>query len=495
MLHTIWSCRLGMVHGCSKYIRYITSLGKVQGRIVIIGSGWAGFKLLETLDQNNYDIVVISPRNYFLFTPLLASTCVGTLEFRAIMEPIRRQQRKGSVIKYYEAFVAGINIHKKTISCQSVFETPLHKDQLVGEVGESIKNIGRFELSYDHAVIACGAVTNTFNIPGVLEHAWFLKDINDARRIRYRILECFERASQLGISEEEQKHWLNFVIVGGGPTGIEFSAELHDFITEDLMKIYPNLADKIQMTLIDVAPKILSTFDLSLSDYTTKKFARKGIQIRTGTKVTEVKTCAINSNQDIGNITLILQDGSRVICGLLVWATGLSPNPLLQSLPSDIPKCTRSGRLITDGYFRVLSSNEKYPSEARYQLNPSLGLYAIGDCSTVLDNDLPCTAQVAKQKAKYLGKLLNDHVNLVPIDSHKPFSYKDAGSMAYIGQWRAIAGLSLNKEKKWNESGILAWLLWRSAYFTMSVSWRNKVLIPTYWLLTWIMGRDISHIK
>lgn len=441
--------------------RNISSVGKVQGRTVIIGSGWAGFKLIETLDQRYHDVVVISPRNYFLFTPLLASTCVGTLEFRSIIEPIRKRQ-KSSYLKYYEALVTNIDIQNRKVYFQSVLD---HHQ----------KEREPFKIDYDQLIIACGAVTNTFNTPGVSEYAHFLKDINDARRIRYRILECFERSCQPGISEDEQKQLLHFVTVGGGPTGVEFSAELHDFITEDLAKLYPLLMDKVQLTLVDIAPKILSTFDMSLSDYTTKKFARKGIQMRTGTRITRV---------DGENHNLILQDGSNIKYGLLVWVTGLSPNGLLETINS--AKCSKSGRLITDGYFRVLDEQFK-PIQT--------GLYAIGDCASIKDNDLPCTAQVAKQKAKYLGRLLNSMIDFEPLDRRPVFSYKDMGSMAYIGQWRAIAGLPIRKERKWNEAGIMAWILWRSAYFTMSVSIRNKILIPIYWCLAWLVGRDVSHLK
>lgn len=143
-------------------------------------------------------------------------------------------------------------------------------------------NDEKFDLSFDKLVIACGAISNTFNIPGVKENAYFLKDIHDARRIRLKVIECFENAQQPGRTEEEQKDLLHFAVVGGGPTGVEFSAELHDFIVEDLTKIYPELMDKVQMTVYDVADKILGSFDSSLSEYATQKFSREGINIKTG---------------------------------------------------------------------------------------------------------------------------------------------------------------------------------------------------------------------
>ncbi|CAG8783244.1 17300_t:CDS:2, partial [Cetraspora pellucida] len=120
-----------------------------------------------------------------------------------------------------------------------------------------------------------GANSNTFGIPGVGDYALFLKDISDARKIRQRVIECFEHASQPNVTKEEAAGLLHFAVVGGGPTGIEFSAELHDFITEDMARLYPNLINSVSMTVYDIAPQILGSFDQSLRDYAIKKFTRK----------------------------------------------------------------------------------------------------------------------------------------------------------------------------------------------------------------------------
>ena len=460
--------------------------------MVIVGSGWAGFKMLENIDQKKWDVIVISPRNYFVFTPLLASTCVGTLEFRAIVEPIRRQGAllpggKDASLTYYEAGVSGIDFLTKRVTCTSTLEG----------------KIDNFTVGYDKLIIACGAVSNTFNTPGVEQYAHFLKDVHDARRIRYRIMECFEKASQPNVSLEKQKQLLHFVTVGGGPTGIEFSAELYDLITEDLKKLYPHLMPLVNMTVLDVAPKILSTFDASLSDYTTAKFARNGINIRTGTSVLRVEP-----------ETIVLKSGEEVPYGLLVWATGLTQNKLVKEM-LDVKKEPRSGRLLTDPFFRVyhempqlmaateassLLKEDVAAADKPKEMQVLEDVYAIGDCASIEGYDLPCTAQVAKQKAVYLSKVFNKHL---PADSAgptnanlpAPFVFKDVGALAYIGSWRAIARLQFTEERNVNKQGILAWFIWRSAYMTMSVSWRNKILIPVYWFLAYFFGRDISHLR
>ena len=316
---------------------------------------------MRSLDQRNYEVVVVSPRNYFLFTPLLASTCVGTLEFRCITEPIRAHAKE---LIYYESRCDSIDFAAKTIECSRV------------------KGGERVSLSYDKLVVACGAVTQTFGIPGVTENAFFLKDINDARRIRTRVIDCFERASQPDTPAETQRHLLHFAVVGGGPTGVEFSAELHDFITEDLARLYPELMDKVNMSLFDVAPKILTSFDSSLSDYATSRFKRKGIVVRTGSLVDRITP----------GETIHLKSGQSFHVGLIVWATGLAPNPLINSLrlPLDPGK-----RVLTDAFLRVLDGNGK----------PMEDVYALGDCATIKDGPrYPATAQVANQKAIYLSK-------------------------------------------------------------------------------------------
>ncbi|KAI9220065.1 pyridine nucleotide-disulfide oxidoreductase-domain-containing protein [Blastocladiella britannica] len=427
--------------------RPVVSIGKTRGRLVIIGSGWAGFKLLRNIDTRHYEVVCVSPRNYFLFTPLLASSAVGTLEFRAIIEPVRQFHKP---IQFHQASVDSIDFGNKTIRCTSQLQD----------------NHDTFNLAYDKLVIAPGAHSNTFGIEGVRENAFFLKDIGDARQIRARIIECFEHAMQPGVSEQEQLKLLHFQVVGGGPTGIEFSAEMHDFITEDLAKLYPQLMPKVQMTLYDVAPRILGAFDAKLSEVATKRFTRGGVKIRTSTRVAKVEP---------GQITL--GDGTSSPFGMLVWATGITQTPLVRSLADRLEFEEKGlGRIHTDATLRVMAADGKVMED----------VYALGDCARIKDKDLPATAQVANQKATFLSNQLN-----APEKPPTPFTYRHMGAMAYIGSWEAVADIS----KDFKPSGWGAWVFWRSAYLTMSVSFRNKMQIPMFWFLAWAFGRDVSQFK
>ncbi|KAI8059265.1 FAD/NAD(P)-binding domain-containing protein [Gongronella butleri] len=439
--------------------RFASTVAKAAAekeKVVILGSGWAGFKLMRTLDKKKYDVVVVSPRNHFVFTPLLASTAVGSLEFRCITEPIRRVEQ----LAYYQATCTGIDLAKKEVYCTS---------SASGADGSS------FSLSYDKLVIGVGAYSNTFGIPGVKEHACFLKDVEDARRIRRRLIECFEAASHPGLPLATVRRLLHFAIVGAGPTGIEFSGELHDFCTRDVARSYPSLMPHVSITLYDVAPKILSAFDASLAKYAHQQFDRRGIRIKTRRHVEKVTPHSLH-----------IKDEGEVPYGLLVWSTGLMQNPLVAGM--DVAKDTKQQRLLTDDLLRVIDKHGR----------PMDGVYAVGDAAVIQGANLPATAQVATQQAVYLGQVLNQnkqHASLLSLAPllPSPFQFKNRGMMTYIGNSEALLDMSsVHAIAKY--AGKWAWLFWRSAYLSMSMSVRNRMLIPYYWLLTWRLGRDLTRI-
>ncbi|KAF8923695.1 hypothetical protein BGZ58_002651 [Dissophora ornata] len=439
---------------------------------MILGSGWGGFKLMRDMDKNAYQVVAVSPRNHFLFTPLLASTSVGTLEFRCITEPVRSYTRN---VEYHQAWCDTVDFDKHKVDCTlNLSKVPAtHVQTATGKEG-AIGSTNNISLDYDHLIISVGSYSNTFNIPGVKEHAFFLKEVADARNIRSRVLECFERA-EMSRSDEERNGLLHFAVVGGGPTGVEFSSELHDFIREDCSRLFPGLMNHVSLAVYDVAPTILANFDKSLAQYCMNKFKRSGIEVRTGTMVERVE-----------DGKMVLKDGKEVPFGCLVWSTGLTENPMTASLEGRVLK-SKSKRILTDPYLRVLDPEGK--------VIPNV--YALGDCATIKDHDLPQTAQVANQQAIWLRKALNKLAKQPEksfTDVTAPFSFKNLGSMAYIGNWEALVDMTKINEKA-KDSGRFAWIFWRSSYLTMSVSMRNKMIIPMYWFLTWMGGRDVSSFQ
>ena len=403
-------------------------------RLVILGTGFGAFNLVKHLGRD-YDVTVVSPRNHFLFTPLLPSTTVGTIEFRSIIEPIRHARR---ALRFFHARAETLDRDGRTVACTGV--TDGH----------------RFLVPYDLLVIAVGAVSNTFNVPGVAEHALFLKELSDARELRGRIVRCFERANLPATPRDVRDRLLHFVVCGGGPTGVECAAEIHDFLDEDLSRIHPQLAAAAQITLVEATGEILTSFDVKLRRYATDLFRRQRIRVLLDSPVVRVV-----------ETSLFLKNGDAVPFGLLLWTAGTGPTSFVQGLP--LP-CDRGGRLITDRYFRVQGEER---------------IYAIGDCSTMENAALPATAQVAQQEGKYLARALTRRARGSP---GAPFRYRNLGMLAYVGGNRALADLETYKWRGW-----ATWLFWRSAYLTRIVSLRNKMKVLFDWFSAKVYGRDVSQ--
>ncbi|XP_008803856.1 external alternative NAD(P)H-ubiquinone oxidoreductase B2, mitochondrial isoform X2 [Phoenix dactylifera] len=317
-------------------------------KVVVLGTGWAGTTFLKNLDSSLYDVQVVSPRNYFTFTPLLPSITCGTVEPRSIVEPIRRIiKKKGGEIKFWEAECFKIDPTSKKIHCRS-------------DIGTNLDGNGEFLLDYDYLVIAIGARANTFNTPGVVEHCHFLKEVEDAQKIRRSVMDCFERASLPNLDAEERKRILHFVIVGGGPSGIEFAAELHDFVTEDLFKLYPMVQDLVKISVIEAGEHILTMFDKRITKFAEEKFQRDGIEVKTGLRVVEVAD---------KNITMTHKSTEKmsVPYGMVVWSTGIGTRPVIMDFMKQIGQVNRRV-LATDEWLRVHECN---------------GVYALGDCATI----------------------------------------------------------------------------------------------------------------
>ena len=406
-----------------------------RGRLVILGTGFAAVMILKKIDLDRWDVTVISPRNHFLFTPLLPSSTVGTVEFRSIIEPIRKVRRE---VDFMQAVCEEIDPERREVRCSGV------------AVERS------FQVPYDKLVIAVGAVNNTFGIPGVEENTLFLKELVDARMVRERVISALERADLPDVPEQERRELLHFMIVGGGPTGIEFAAELHDLLDESMKRNYPDLVGIPRITLYEALPTILNSFDKDLRDYTMRHFDRQGIDLRLGRKVTEV-------TED----TLHFDDGSSERGGVIVWSTGYAPTDLVRQ--SDLPH--ERGRLLTNDYLQV----EGYPE-----------IYALGDCAIISGGTSPQTAQYAMQAGKYLGGAFNRMARGKEV---KPFEFNDLGMLAYIGDAEALAEVP-KARLRWR--GALTYLAWRSAYLTRLVSLKNKVLVLFDWVKTRVFGRDLS---
>jgi NADH:ubiquinone reductase (non-electrogenic) len=414
--------------------------------VAVIGSGWAGFVLSQGLNVSKYDVIIISPIRTLQYTPLLASAACGLFDFRLAEEPLRRRSRPN--VQYHKAIAESIDLEKRIIKCKPA-------------VSELWKN-GKYDVSYDKIVIAPGCDIQTFGTPGAVEHALFLKTTNDARLIQQRILEILDAASLPGVTEQQQRDILTIRVVGGGPIGIEATAEIYDLWDQDMRFLHPHLDGKLSIVIHDVAPTILSAFDEKLGDYAIESLKQKKVEIKTSSHIEKVEQDAIYTKED-----------GRLPYGMLIWATGNKANSLLDTL--DVKK-TENGmpRILTDKHLRVL----------RPDGTPMDGTYALGDAADIEGYSLPTLAEAALQKGEYLTRELN---NEAAGAAAQVFEYKQKATTAYLGNYDGVIG----GKQDWTGEG--AWLAWRSGNLSWTRSWRRKIMISISWIFVWWGGRDIAR--
>lgn len=425
-----------------------------QPRIVIIGSGWAGFYLAEYLSTTVYAVTVVSPRRTSAYTPLLASAACGLFNFYLAEEPVRSKYRKCRFIK---ANVLGVNFESRSVHCAPAFED----DEVVSNE--------MFDLKYDYLVLAPGCIPNTFNTPGVAENALFMKNVSDAMALRKLLFDLLEKASLPNCPVERKRELLHVAIVGGGPTGVEITAELDDLAHRELKDLYPEVAEYLHISIYDVAPYILGSYDQKLHQYANEALLRRNIAIETNSRIEKVDKHA-----------LYIKDKGHVPYGMLLWVTGNKAVPLIMDLRV---KKTEKGliRILTDSHLRVLKSagsDEVYDN-----------VFALGDAADIEGSSLPTTAEVAVQKARYLVNFFNSRHTENP--SSLPFTYHETQLVSYIG---SRDGIIAGKGEKEGWTGRSAWLAWRSGSVMWTRSWRNRVVIILTWIVNVIFGKEIAKM-
>eukprot|EP00922_Rhytidocystis_sp_ex-Travisia-forbesii_P071452 GHVS01106627.1.p1 GENE.GHVS01106627.1~~GHVS01106627.1.p1 ORF type:complete len:748 (+),score=191.13 GHVS01106627.1:44-2245(+) len=335
-------------------------------RLVILGTGWSTVSLLPGLDVRQFDVTIVSPRNYFAFTPFLPSVSAGTLSPRSCIEPIRTFTRRGgkTVMDFFEATATSVDLKKKQVLC-------------------STKAGDKFPLDYDILVLGVGAESNTFGIPGAKEHSNFLKEVENAREIHKKILDNFERAAVPGISEKDKERLLHFVVVGGGPTGVETAAEISDFIRADILRYFPQLKPYTKVSLIEMLPKVLPMFGDEVSQFALKNFEKLNINTMLNTRVTKVTENSItvlspspsspssSSSPAAASFPPPAPVEESFPYGFIVWASGVGQVPLSCALLAQLPAAQGKNRVLhVDARLQVKGCSEGT-------------VFALGDCSRV----------------------------------------------------------------------------------------------------------------
>jgi NADH:ubiquinone reductase (H+-translocating) len=418
---------------------------RANQKVVIIGAGFAGLNVAQELSnllpaKNDGQITLVDQNNYLLFTPMLTEVAGGELNPHHILASPRLLSPR---INFEQGLVHDIDLDNRSVVLD------------VGDNGTS-----RRTLKADHVVIALGSVADFHGIPGVQEHSLGLKTIADAVTIRNRILESLERASW-ELDSTIRKELLTYVVGGGGYTGVETMAAVNDLVRTSV-KHYPRVAPgEIRTVIIEPGDRLMSELSADLAAFGQRKLEERCVEIRLRTKITRAT----------GN-TVELEHGECISTRILIWAGGITPNPLIDKLD-----CKRGehGGIVVDEYCGV-------PDHA--------GIWALGDCAEVSKPQSQSTYAPTAQNATREGaQVARNIVAILRGDHPEPFHFRPIGELALVGRHSGVAKIYGH-----HFSGFLAWAMWRAVYLSKMPGMAQRSRILFDWLLDFIFGRKIAEL-
>lgn len=408
--------------------------GVSNPKVVVVGAGFGGLSAVKALRRAKADITLIDRQNHHLFQPLLYQVATAALSPAEIASPIR------SILRGQE------NLH-------------VRMDEVTGvdHAAKAVLTASGARLPYDILIIGTGAQHSYFGHDDWAEAAPGLKSIDDATRLRARILTAFEEA-EIEPCKARRDALLTFVVVGGGPTGVEMAGAIAELarksITRDFQSITPHCS---RVLLLEAGPTILSSFPESLSGSAIRALEKLGVETRLGAAVTEIRPDSVTA-------------GNTVIpAHTVIWAAGVKASPAAAWLGVE---GDRAGRVPVAGDFSVPGRD---------------GVFVIGDTAAVTGADgrmLPGVAPAAKQAGVWVGTLVA--ARLAGKREPAAFRYRDYGNLATIGRTKAVADLGRVKL-----TGLLAWILWSLAHVYFLIGFKNRLAVASNWAwqyVTWTRG-------
>ncbi len=396
-------------------------------RIVIIGSGFAGLKLAKGIDSKYYQTVLIDKNNYHTFQPLMYQVASSGLEPDSIAYPLRKVFKDKKRFHFRMADVLNVDEDSKTLQT----------------------SIG--PIKYDILVIATGADSNFFGMENVKKYSMPMKNLVESLNLRSRILNNFEKAlNTTDLSEQEAL--MSFVIVGGGPTGVELAGALAELKKQILPKDYPDLdIRRMQIHIVEAADRLLANMSKTASIKTEKFLKKMDVNVWLRTQVKDYDGKEVITNKHVFNSQT------------LIWAAGVQGAP-----PAGLnATIVRGNRILTDEFNEVVAKES---------------VFAIGDVAQIKSeeapNGHPMLASVAGQQGSQLAKNLNALVKNKPM---KPFSYKDKGTMATTGRNLAVVDLPF-----FSFSGLFAWLTWMFVHLMLLVDYRSRLVVFVNWAWSYV---------
>ena len=401
-------------------------------RVVIVGAGFGGLNAAKALRRAPVDVLMIDQNNYHTFQPLLYQVATAGLEAGDIAHQVRHVFRRQRNFRFRQGTVVGFDRERKLVHLKDDAAVP-----------------------FDYLILAAGAVYNDFGVPGVREHAKFLKALTEATNLRAHTLRQFERAS--AGHAPEGAGTLTFVIVGGGPTGVEMAGALSELFERVLAKDFPELdmAD-VRIVLLEMGDGVLSSYGERSRRYTEAVLRARGVEVRLGTTVAEVREHEVE-----------LEGGEVIPTETLIWAAGVRAHPLVEALGLELGR----GRRV-----RV---------EGDLSLPEDPSAFVVGDMAAAEDASgtlLPQTCPVAIQQGLHAGRQIRNELAGRP---RQPFRYFDKGSMAIVGRnagvaelSRALGGLRMR--------GFLGWLGWLFIHLIYLPGHQNRFSALTSWAYNYL---------
>lgn len=407
-------------------------MSTARRNVVVIGAGFAGLRVVQGLARVPINVALIDRHNYHLFQPLLYQVATAALSPADIAFPIRRIFRGQKNVECVLGEVTEIDINRK---CLCLDHTQ--------------------EIDYDYLVVASGATHSYFGNDAWAQVAPGLKTIADATEIRKRILLAFEEAEN-ECDEESRRAKLTFVVVGGGPTGVELAGALRQIAVQEIQKDYRNVdTTTARVILVEANPRVLKTFDPKLSEHAGRDLEKLGVELMLNARVTQIDDRGVKIGEQ------------RIEANNVFWAAGVLASPLGRKLGVETD---RAGRVIVKPDLSV-------PGHPH--------VFVAGDLASITQSNgepVPGVAPAAMQMGEHVAKIIRQEVmNTIHPDQRQPFEYWDKGSMATIGKAKAIAQI-----KGWRFTGVFAWLMWSVVHLLFLITFRAKLFVMINWIYTYL---------
>jgi len=433
---------LGAIWGAYRQLSRTTPIGgsyaDAPTRILIVGGGFGGLAAARQLARSlkgsgDVGVALVDRMNYTTFWPMVPSIIPSNAEVRHVAHSLRRVLKPLGV-EFYQDEVTGVDFQARKATTD------------------------RGDYPYDYLVLAPGSRTTFFGTSGAEAYAMDIKGLPDALRVRNHVIDCLELAERLGDAAPDDL--LSFVVVGGGATGVEAAAEIHDLIFDVLQDDYPNVDfDRVNITLVNAGDHILQGLDSSLVNAATHRLASQQIRIVNKAKVKEVRPDAV-----------VISDGNTMPARTTIWAAGIQPPPMVGNL--DVEKDHR-GRILLDQYLRVSGKP---------------GVYALGDCTSMqyIGPSVPALAQAAEQQGQRAASNVAAEINDRPPEA---FRYRSVGQLVDLGEGSAVVdilGVKLG--------GLVGALIWKGVYLYELGYDLNRAHVLADWTVDLFTRPDTSKL-